>query len=425
MALREVRNKKTGDIAMFDDETGNVMPTQPKNAAEAPVVSATQLRQVRNKKTGALGLFDPDTGSVFPQQEATQQVQDLGAQHGATLANMQQPPPEARVAEVQQSLKPPPRPMGGVSDIDITGGKASLVPPAAGGSYGIAPAILTPAARIPAAIGGAVTSAAEDIGQGKFPSVGGMAMGGLGGFVSPEIAKGAQSLYRGAAGIFGRGPMKKAASGIYDETKAITRPMTTPETDLAMLDQIDAMGRTLPAEAKKAVTDIFDKFVGSRVSGKPLSYGEVFKNATALNEQVHKLYASGATKVAEPLDAIQKKMMTDLAASGPEAQAAVDAYHRAVGMFGGMSGVMRVMKNLTGLSAGGAGLVAAALKPSTMMVSGPAALLAGIANLSTRVPGVGPHVAQALITEPGKISLGAGRALADAINDAVKEKEWY
>lgn len=427
MALKEVKNKTTGEIAMFDDETGNIMPVQPKSKAEEPVVSATQLKQVRNKKTGALALFDPDTGAVFPQQEVTQQVQDIGAQHQAGREALNQPPPSERVDEVQKGMQPKPRPMGGVPDInlDFKTGKASLVPPSPGGSYGIAPAVLAPASRIPAALTGAVTSAAEDIGKGQFPSVSGMAMGGLGGFVSPEIAKGAQGAFRGVAGVFGRGPLKKAGGAMMEEAKAITRPMTTPETDVQLMNEISSFGRTAPPEVEKMVNDVFNKVVGTRVSGQPLSYGEVFKNATALNEKVHDLYGKGLTKVAEPLDRIQKKMMEDLSASGPEAQAAVDAYHKAVGMFGGMAGLKRAIKNISGIGTGGAAIVAAALKPSTAVVSGPAALLAGIANLSTRVPGIGPHVAKALITDPGSISLGAGRALAEAINEVAKEKGVY
>jgi hypothetical protein len=249
-----------------------------------------------------------------------------------------------------------------------------------------------------------------------------MVAGGLGGFISPEVAKLGKAAYRGAASVFGRGPLKEAGNAIYSETKALTKPTATTETENEIMSQIGNFGRTAPKETEKVVTDVFNKIAGAKASGKPLSYGEVFNNATQLNQEVHSLYTSGHKEAAGQLEKLHGKMMEDLATAGPEAQQAVDSYKRAVGAFGGYGGVVQAVKKITGVGTGGAAIVAAALKPSTMWASAPAALAGGIANLSTRLPGgVGEGIARALIKDPGSISLGAARVLAEAINTGAKE----
>ncbi len=271
---------------------------------------------------------------------------------------------------------------------------------------------------------GAGMSAVEDISKGKTPSISGMAVGGLGGAIGPEVAKVGKALYRGAAGVFGRGPLKKAGSTIMEETKALTGPVSTQGTEQELLRQSQGFGRTTERSVERGVTDMFDRIAGAKAAGQPLTYGEVFKNARNLNEDIHKLYKNGENQAAGELQKVYNKMMDDMAATGPEAQKAVDSYKRAIGYFGGLEGAKKVAKRIAMYGTGAGGIVAGALASpgSTAAVSVPAALIGGIANLSTRLPlGVGDGIARALITDPGSLSIGAARALAQAINEAGKE----
>lgn len=328
-------------------------------------------------------------------------------------------PNEARVQEVQRGIHEESQPKihrpPGVEFVtqnlpSIIGAAASFNP------YG----------RAANAAIGAGTSVAQDIYEGKVPSLTGAVVGGLGGAVGPEVAKLGKMAYRGAASMFGRGPLKKAGSTIMEETKALTKPVTTAGTEQELLSQAKTFGRTAEPQVQKGVTDMFDKIAGAKAAGQPLTYGEVFHNARSLNEDIHSLYKSGNKQAAGELEKVYDKMMQDMATSGPEAQQAVDAYKRAVGVFGGWEGAKQVAKRVAMYGAGAGGIVSGALSPKSLLVSAPAALVGAIANLSTRLPlGIGQGIATALIKDPGSLSTGAARMLAQEINSVGKETLEY
>lgn len=422
-----IRNQTTGEQAWFDETTGAITPVKIEGNVQPADVQAgvqgqvgPQLQRVRNKQTGALAVFDPSTGQVFPEKETTQQIQSMGQTLQEGRTQLEQPPPEAKVQEVQRGLSAGiTRPMGAISDIDVTGGKPKLVPPAP--SPGISlENLTTPAAVAGAAALGAGALPVAALGAGVYGAtraLQGKEFDPVGTALSAIPIQAPKALLRTASGLFGRGPLKKAAGTMLEEARASTKPVTMTNTATALQGE----GRTIPSAVKTTVQELDDLATQAHLQGKPLNYGEWFTKFGELEEQTAAAFRAKQGSVGGPLRKIKDAIMSDLEAAGPEAKQALEAYKRASGMLGGIEGAKKILKSIPYAYTLGA-VTAGAVKPATLAITAPAALIGGVTNLFMRLPGVGEPIARALIKDPKSISQGAWNMI---LQFAESRKEEY
>lgn len=337
------------------------------------------------------------------------------AKTGASLSGSPAP------SRVEPLAMDKPRPMGGVSDFDIKTGK--IVPATAGsasGSYGPAAMALTGPLGLVAqsALGGG--TAALEGGDLKDVAIA-AALPGASKLATPYV----KGTLRWASKATGGGkPLLKAGEEAMASAQSIKTPMASEKAFESTGKTLQGLGENVGLTTTKEVIPEARRLAGdigaSLKNGKPFDYGKFLTRATELNEEAHRLFVAGQNKAGDQMRAIHQAMLEDLSRMGPEAADAVARYATALRSAGGWSG----LKKMAVL----AGLPSAASTVSALLGSAPAAIASGATglgtagvglatNLATRIPGIGPKIAGALISPTGNASPVIAELLREKVNE--------